>query len=105
MKIIAIGVGLMLVALSACASGQSGQAHLRRATYAPNTQIAADDITYDEASRTTYARGNVRIVSESSTITADEADLRHLRDTRSAVDLAVDLRGTVRVVITPNNSR
>jgi len=76
-----------------------------RIVYGPSTEVTARDITYDEATHTTYARGQVRIVAESSTITADEADMHHLKDTRTAVDLAIDLRGNVRVVVAPSTAR
>jgi lipopolysaccharide assembly outer membrane protein LptD (OstA) len=84
------------------AAGQSTPTRQTRIVYGPSTEVTARDLTYDEAARTTYARGQVRIVSESSTITADEADMHHLKDTRTAVDLAIDLRGNVRVVIAPS---
>ena len=84
------------------AAGQSTSNRQTRIVYGPSTEVTARGITYDEATRTTYARGHVRIVSESSTITADEADMHHVKDTRSAVDLAINLRGNVRVAIAPS---
>jgi len=73
--------------------------------YSPSTRITADAITYDEATHTTFARGRVRIVSASSTMMADEADLHHLKDTKTAVDFAIDLRGNVSVLMVPSASR
>src|SRR4051812_39577523 len=78
--------------------------HPTSVTYGPSsspTQITADDITYNDAQRTTYARGNVRIVSEVSTITADEADV-HLLNFSRVSRMSVDLRGHVRVLIDPS---
>jgi lipopolysaccharide assembly outer membrane protein LptD (OstA) len=96
------GVCVAVVGLASYAAGQSTPTHLTSIVYGPSTKITANDITYDEARHTTFARGHVRIVSETSTITADEADMHHLKATRTAVDLAVDLRGNVRVVIAPS---
>jgi lipopolysaccharide export system protein LptA len=78
--------------------------HPASVTYGPSsspTQITADDITYNEPQRTTYARGNVRIVSEVSTISADEADV-HLLNFSRVSRMSVDLRGNVRVLIDPS---
>jgi lipopolysaccharide export system protein LptA len=97
MKIFVVSIGIMLVGLSAYVLGQSGPTHLKDITFSPDTRVVADDITYDQSTRTNYARGNVRIVSDSASISAEEADLHHLRDTRAVVDLAIDLRGNVRV--------
>ena len=96
---------LAVVGMTSCAPEQVASTHRTRVTYAPSTRITASDITYDEAQRTTYARGQVRIVSESSTITADEADVHLLKASRTNTDMAVDLRGNVRVVITPPTPR
>jgi len=96
----ALLVLVAVIGLGNLSAGQTGPV-LRDITYAPNTHIMANAITYDEASHTTFARGHVRIASESSTITADEADLHHLKDTRTAVDFAIDLRGNVRVIVAP----
>ena len=77
--------------------------HATSVTYGPSsspTQIRAQDITYDDAKRTSYARGNVRIVSEVSTITADEADV-HLLNFSPVSRMSIDLRGNVRVLIDP----
>jgi lipopolysaccharide assembly outer membrane protein LptD (OstA) len=71
--------------------------------YSPSTTVVADELSHDESKRITYARGAVRIVSESLTMTADEADLHLLRSTRKAVDLDISLRGNVRVLVTPQN--
>jgi len=103
----ALVFGVFVVGLAGLAAGQSRSSpeHYTGIVYAPSTEVEASDIRYDEATHTTYARGPVRIVSESSTITADEADLHHLKDTRTAVDLAIDLRGNVRVVVAPSISR
>ncbi len=93
---------LLLVSVVALTTYTTAQpAHLTSVTYAPDTKITASDITYDEAQRTTYARGNVRIESESSTITADEADVHLLNFNKTTVHMAVDLRGNVRVVVAP----
>jgi lipopolysaccharide assembly outer membrane protein LptD (OstA) len=94
--------GAVIVGLVGFAAAQSAPSPKTRVVYGPSTEITASDIRYDAATRTTYARGAVRIVSESSTITADEADMHHLRATREAVDLAIDLRGNVRVVVAPS---
>jgi len=78
--------------------------HATSVTYGPSsspTQITAQDITYNEAQRTSYARGNVRIVSETSTITADEADV-HLLNFSPVSRVSIDLRGNVRVLIDPS---
>lgn len=86
---------------------QTTPKHLTGVTYGPlssPTKITADDITYSETQRTTYARGSVRIVSASSTITADEADL-HLLNLSKAQQMSVDLRGNVRVLIAPDPTR
>jgi lipopolysaccharide assembly outer membrane protein LptD (OstA) len=93
---------IVIVGVAGYVAGQSTQTHLTRIVYSPGTEITASDITYSETEHTTYARGNVRIVSQSSTITADEADLHHLKDTSAAVDLAIDLRGNVHVVVAPS---
>jgi len=81
-------------------AGQTVQTQ-RSVTYGPDTRIMANELRYDEGQHTAYARGSVRIVSESSTITADEADLHLLRSTKDAVDLDIVLRGNVRVLVTP----
>ena len=94
-----------VVGVTTYAAGQATPTHWTKINYAPSTEITANDITYDETQRTTYARGNVRIVSDSSTIIADEADLHHLKDTRTAVDLGIDLRGNVRIVIASSTTR
>jgi lipopolysaccharide export system protein LptA len=89
-----------VVGLTSCTS-RPAISHLTGVSYGPGaspTKITADDITYNEAERTTYARGNVRIVSEVSTISADEADV-HLLNFSRASRMAVDLRGNVRVLI------
>jgi lipopolysaccharide export system protein LptA len=98
-------VCVAVVGATSCAGGQVTSTHLTGITYAPSTKITASDITFDEAQRTTYARGQVRILSESSTITADEADVHLLNVSRTTNDMAVDLRGNVRVVITPSPTR
>ena len=95
---------MAVVGVTSCAE-QGTSTHLTGVAYAPSTKITASDITYDEAQRTTYARGHVRIVSDSSTITADEADVHLLKVSRTNTDMAVDLRGNVRVVITPSATR
>ena len=70
---------MAVVGVTSCAAEQGTSTHLTGVAYAPSTKITASDITYDEAQRTTYARGHVRIVSDSSTITADEADVHLLK--------------------------
>jgi lipopolysaccharide export system protein LptA len=99
--------GVAVVELVAVVAGQSRSTRTRsrRLVYAPATDVSANDIRHDEATHTTYARGQVRIVSESSTIMADEADLHHVKDTRTAVDMAIDLRGNVRVLVTPSAAK
>ena len=102
MKVLILGL-VVAVGAGAFVAGQTTPSALTRVVYGPDTDVRADKITHDEETRTTYARGAVRIVTESSTITADEADLHHLRATREAVDLDIVLRGNVRVVIAPLN--
>ena len=73
-------------------------------TYGPASsppQVTADNISYNESQRTTYARGNVRIVSEVSTISADEADV-HLLNFSPVSRMSVDLRGNGRLLIAPS---
>ena len=86
-------------------AGPSAQGRQMRVIYGPSTEVSANDIRHNGSSRTTYARGQVRIITGHSTITADEAELVHLKDTPQAVDFAVDLRGSVRVVIAPSTAR
>ena len=81
-------------------------AHATTVTYGPSsspTQITAETIIYNESQRTTYARGNVRIVSEASTISADEADV-HLLNFSPVSRMSVDLRGNVHVLIAPSTT-
>jgi lipopolysaccharide assembly outer membrane protein LptD (OstA) len=96
---------LVLIAFGGVALGQGAgpSKPLTRIIYGPKTEINAKELRYEAEERTVYARGAVRIVSESSTITADEADVHLLRSTREAVDLDVSLRGNVRVLVTPLN--
>jgi lipopolysaccharide assembly outer membrane protein LptD (OstA) len=102
MKLLLVGL-IVVVVTGGIAARQSTPVALKHIVYGPNTRINADTIRYNEGQKTAYARGSVRIVSESTTITADEADLHLLRSTSDAVDLDVVLRGQVRVVITPLN--
>jgi len=84
-------------------AAQSSSAPQKWIEYGPSTRIIANSLRYDEEQRTVFARGAVRIVSESSTTTADEADVHILRSSRSATDLDIVLRGNVRVLVTPQN--
>jgi len=94
---------VVVVGVTSYAAGQARPGLVQKANivYGPSTSVTANTISHDDATRTTYARGQVRITSDASTITADEADLHHLNDTKIAVDLAIELRGNVRVVIAP----
>jgi lipopolysaccharide assembly outer membrane protein LptD (OstA) len=94
---------IVVVGLVSCAPRQTTP-NLTGISYGPGaspTKITANEIRYDESKRTTYARGNVRIVSEVSTITADEADV-HLLNFSRVSRMSVDLRGNVRVLIDPS---
>ena len=90
------------VGLSVYVTGQAAQAPQARIVFSPATDISADSIQHDKASDTTRTRGQVRILYGNSVITADEADLYHVRDTATAVDLSIELRGNVRVTLTPS---
>ena len=94
---------LVLIAVLVMGGFVAGQTFRtqKSVTYGPSTRILADELRYDDGQHTTYARGSVRILSESSTMTADEADLHLLRSTKDAVDLDIVLRGHVRVLVTP----
>ncbi|MGE4055860.1 MAG: hypothetical protein AB7F99_13765 [Vicinamibacterales bacterium] len=89
--IVSVGVGTFV----------AGQALPQRRVSYPGTTITAGDIRYNEQERVSYARGDVRIVTDSSTITADEADLHLLRVTQEVVDLDIAVRGNVRILVTP----
>jgi lipopolysaccharide assembly outer membrane protein LptD (OstA) len=100
MKMLILGVGVF--GLAAMVSGQQPQlTHRPNIVLAPSTAITVNDIRQENGTNTTFARGGVSIETPSSTITADEADIHHLKDTRTAVDLDIELRGNVHVVITP----
>ena len=71
-----------------------------RVIFAPLTIVTADELPDAVAGRI-QARGNVTIESGSTTITADEADIRQLNSSRDAVELSIDVRGRVHVSITP----
>ena len=101
MKVMLLGF-IGAVSMSGFAAGHSSP-DLRRIVYGPGTEITANELRYAEGERTTFARGAVRLVSESSTVTADEADVHILRSTPQAVDLDIVLRGNVRVLVTPLN--
>ena len=103
MRILGLALVVAVVAAGGFVSGQSSQAPQKSIAYGPDTRIVANELRYDEAQRTVFARGAVRIVSDSSTTTADEADVHILRSTRSATDLDIVLRGNVRVLVTPQN--
>jgi lipopolysaccharide assembly outer membrane protein LptD (OstA) len=105
MRILVLCVGVFGLVLAA--TFQSHRSALRESTiaYGPSTTISATELRHEARTNTVYARGRVRIDTPSSTITADEADIHHLRDTRAAVDLALDLRGNVRVLIPPAAQR
>jgi hypothetical protein len=91
------------IVFSGIVLGQDAGPSKRRLVYSPGTEITATQLDYDAEGRTVFARGAVRVVSESSTITADEADVHLLRSTREAVDLDIVFRGDVRVLVTPIN--
>jgi lipopolysaccharide assembly outer membrane protein LptD (OstA) len=100
MKMLILCVGVF--GLAAMVSGQQPQLTQRpNIVLAPSTAITANDLHHENSTNTTFARGGVRIETPSSTITADEADIHHLKDTRTAVDLDIELRGNVHVVIAP----
>ena len=101
MKLLVFAVLLVSVTFQTSSSAQPRAGRQTRVVYGPATEILAYDIRHDAAARTTYARGQVRIATAEAVITADEADLLHLRDTRRAVDLSITLRGDVRVTLTP----
>ncbi len=105
MKLLVAVVVVATLGLSAYVAGQNLQAPKARVVYSPATDITANGITHDKATNTTMARGQVRIAYGNSVITADEADLHHLRDTKRAVDLAIDLRGNVRVTVSPSTAQ
>jgi lipopolysaccharide assembly outer membrane protein LptD (OstA) len=88
--------------LATMVSGQPKLTHRPNIVFAPSTAITANDLQHDESTNTIHARGQVRIEAASSIITADEADIHHVNANRTAVDLAIDLRGNVHVVITPS---
>jgi lipopolysaccharide assembly outer membrane protein LptD (OstA) len=93
-------------ALAVMVSGQSQPSpKLTRIVFAPSTIISARDLQQDWSTNTLRARGQVRIEAPPSTFTADEADIHHLSDTRTAVDLDIELRGNVHVVIAASASR
>ena len=96
---------LVAFGMAGWAAAQTTPQRPARLVYSGPTEVTANSITHDSTTRTTHARGAVRIVSGDSTITADEADLHHLLDTRAAVDFSIDLRGNVRVMVTPSASR
>ena len=100
-------LGLGVFGLAVAATFQSQRPTLQGSTivYSPSTKISATELRHESSTNIVYARGHVRIDTPSSTITADEADIHHLKDTRAAIDLALDLRGNVRVVITPSVRR
>ena len=101
MKLLACALLLCSVTLQTSSSAQTRARHQTRVVYGPSTEVVADDIQHHAGTRTTYARGQVRIATAEAVITADEADLLHLRDTRQAVDFSIALRGDVRVTLTP----
>jgi lipopolysaccharide assembly outer membrane protein LptD (OstA) len=103
MRIFGLAVAVAMVAAGGFVAGQSAPPTMKWMAYGPDTRIAAKELRYDESRHTVFARGAVRIVSESSTITADEADIHVLRATRSATDLDIVFRGDVRVLVTPRN--
>ena len=106
MKTLMLCVGVF--GLAAMASGQQTQlklAHRPNIVLAPSTAITANDLRHENSTNITFARGDVRIETPSSTITADEADVHHLKNTRTAVDLDIELRGNVHVVIAPSAAR
>jgi hypothetical protein len=102
MKTLMLCVGVF--GLAAMASGQQTPlqlTHRPTIVLAPATAISANDFEQDWSTNTLHARGQVRIEAAPSTFTADEADIHHLKDTRTAVDLDIELRGNVHVVIAP----
>jgi lipopolysaccharide assembly outer membrane protein LptD (OstA) len=103
MKTLILCVGVF--GLAAMVSGQPQARKVTRIVYAPSTAIMANDLQHDTTTNTLYARGQVRIEVAPSTFTADEADIHHVKDTRTAVDLDIELRGNVHVVIAPSAAR
>ena len=102
MRTLGLALVVAVVAARGFVAGQSVPTP-KSIVYGPDTRIFANELRYDEGQKTTFARGAVRIVSESSTMTADEADVHLLRSKPSAVDLDIVLRGNVRVLVTPLN--
>ena len=103
MKILSLALAVAVIGAGGFVAGQSSPKQQTFVAYGPDTRITATELRYDESRRTVFARGAVRIVSESSTMTADEADVHVLRSTRTATDLDIVLRGNVRVLVTPLN--
>ena len=103
MRILPLAVGVAVIAAGGFVAGQSVPRQTTSITYGPDTRIIANELRYDEGQHTTFARGAVRIMSESNTMTADEADIHLLRSKPSAVDLDIVLRGNVRLLVTPQN--
>jgi lipopolysaccharide assembly outer membrane protein LptD (OstA) len=103
MKTLGLALVVAVVAAGGFVAGQSSAPQPKSIAYGPDTRIVANELRYDEAEKTVFARGAVRIVSESSTMTAEEADVHVLRSTRVATDLDIVLRGNVRVLVTPQN--
>jgi hypothetical protein len=85
-----------VVGLSGLTTGQGLTRQGRDSLSYGTAKVTADNWEQDGAG--TYARGQVYVVSESSTVTADEADLHFVvSQGRPALDLA--LRGNVHVVV------
>ena len=97
---------ICVLGLAAMVGGQpSSSSQLKRIVYGPSTAITADSLQHDPTTNTVHARGQVEIKAAPSTFTADEADIHIVKSTRTAVDLDIALRGNVRVVVTPSESR
>ena len=103
MRTLVVALGIVGIAAGAFVAGQSAPKATKWVAYGPDTRISAGELRYDEDQRTMFARGGVRIVSESSTMTADGADIHVVRSTRSATDLDIVFHGRVRVLVTPQN--
>jgi hypothetical protein len=73
--------------------------HRPERVFPPRTVITADAL-FDVANAT-RARGHVTIDTSSTVITADEADIRQVSDSRDAAELSIDLRGNVHVSLKP----
>jgi lipopolysaccharide assembly outer membrane protein LptD (OstA) len=78
--------------------------HLRSIFIFPSTAISAKDMQQDWSTNTLHARGQVRIETATSILSADEADIQNA-STITAVNLDIELRGNVHVQIAASTGR